>query len=77
MQFFSLFKNVFSVLGELTRALTAAEELLLLFPTNQSVLKAKVKIEKRLAKKDLPSGKTQKSKAKTQVSKGLTFRLGL
>ncbi|KAH8313493.1 hypothetical protein KR067_006920, partial [Drosophila pandora] len=55
--------------GELTRALTAAEELLLLFPTNQNVLKAKVKIEKRLAKKDLPAGKTQKSKEKTQKTK--------
>ncbi|KAH8271298.1 hypothetical protein KR018_006069, partial [Drosophila ironensis] len=55
--------------GDLFRALTAAEELLLLYPTNPSVLKAKAMIEKRLAAKDLPKDRNQKSKPKPKEQK--------
>ncbi|EDV53060.2 prolyl 4-hydroxylase subunit alpha-1 [Drosophila erecta] len=55
--------------GELNRALATAEELLLLLPMSQSIQKAKRKIEKALAKKELPKGNGQKSKPKKQKPK--------
>jgi len=54
-------------LGELARALATAEELLVLLPMNQNIQKAKKKIEKAMAKKELPKG--IRSKSKTKVSK--------
>jgi len=54
-------------LGELARALGTAEELLVLLPMNQNIQKAKKKIEKAMAKKELPKG--IRSKSKTKVSK--------
>uniref|UniRef100_A0A6P4FDR9 Prolyl 4-hydroxylase subunit alpha-1 n=1 Tax=Drosophila rhopaloa TaxID=1041015 RepID=A0A6P4FDR9_DRORH len=53
--------------GELSRALATVDELLLLLPMNQNLQKAKKKIEKALAKKELPKAKGQKSKTKTQL----------
>ncbi|XP_039231285.1 prolyl 4-hydroxylase subunit alpha-1 [Drosophila yakuba] len=55
--------------GELSRALATAEELLLLLPMNQSIQKAKRKIEKAMAKMELPKGRRQKSKPKKQKPK--------
>jgi len=54
-------------LGELARALATAEELLVLLPMNQNIQKAKKKIEKAMAKKELAKG--IRSKSKTKVSK--------
>ncbi|KAH8362870.1 hypothetical protein KR084_002102 [Drosophila pseudotakahashii] len=54
--------------GELSRALATAEELLLLLPMNQNVQKAKKKIEKAMAKKELPKGRRTKSKTKKTKS---------
>jgi len=47
--------------------LGTAEELLVLLPMNQYIQKAKKKIEKAMAKKELPKG--IRSKSKTKVSK--------
>ncbi|KAH8247294.1 hypothetical protein KR038_001642, partial [Drosophila bunnanda] len=56
--------------GELSRALAAAEELILLLPKDQGYQKAKAKIEQSLADKELPKGKRRKSKrTKTQKTK--------
>ncbi|KAH8280884.1 hypothetical protein KR054_003104 [Drosophila jambulina] len=56
--------------GELSRALAAVEELILLVPRDQGYQKAKAKIEQAMTNKELPKGKRRKSKrTKTQVTK--------